>query len=180
MSLALRKPESLGHIRELHVYKTRAKLAARLLDEPEIRGASSFFGSAVAAWVVRKVLFANCDQVCFWLAAGGKRLTLRMQFRLPVGYGMLRGESLRLFRYAVVVLKRTEGGFKVITAYPDEGPALSDLVNRQVRLDGRVRTARARYAATLDEYARHVESYEAAVDMLAQDLRAIPSQEVYA
>jgi hypothetical protein len=82
-----------GHVRSLHVGKTDAELARRLLDEPRIPAASSFADEAVAGRTISGAIDAHAGEIATWLAGDNRQLTIPASVRDPIGRVWPRGAA---------------------------------------------------------------------------------------
>lgn len=108
-----------GHVLEKHVGKTDEQLVARLRQEPRLPAASTFQNEATAEQAIKQTIEKNQEQIKQWLAAdSSKPLALDHGFQRTIGRGIDRSEMKVTERStAIVVLKKDNGGFYVLTAY---------------------------------------------------------------
>jgi Bacterial CdiA-CT RNAse A domain len=112
-----------GHTISRHIGKTDADLAARLMAEPRISGASSFTDRAVAERAVSDALAANSADIASWLSGAQRRMPA---FEVNVGYDVGRSlprgaTSASNVQGVRIVLERDTSmatGYKIITAFP--------------------------------------------------------------
>lgn len=113
-----------GHTLTRHVGRSDRELAERLAREPGTAAASTFEDRATAERVVRETLRRERRRIDAWLQRDGDA-NLALDYRgsptAPVGRTLLRGEGRsRPAPDARVVLRKREGSFFVLTAYPEE------------------------------------------------------------
>lgn len=113
-----------GHTLARHVGRSDRELAQRLEREPGVAAASSFDDRATAERVVSETLRRERRRIEAWLArADGANLALdyRGTPGAPVGRTLLRGEATPHPAFgARVVLRKRDGSYFVLTAYPQE------------------------------------------------------------
>jgi uncharacterized protein YhaN len=112
-----------GHTLDKHVGRTDDELRERLQRERDISAASTWTDRAAAEETVAAALRANQGKVDRWNERGYPRTNLALHFDAgrSVGRTMHHGESSsEPCTSAVVVLKaEREGGFIVLTTYPE-------------------------------------------------------------
>lgn len=114
-----------GHTLDRHVGLTDRQLAERLRREPSIGAASTFVDRRTAERAVAATLDHHRGRIDRWLAgrAGADlALDLRGGADGPLGRVLLRGARAPVAATGarVVLRRRGEGGFFVLTAYPIE------------------------------------------------------------
>jgi len=124
-SYNLRRDERLGgHTLRRHVGKSDDELRQRLREEPNISAASTYNDEATAERVIAATLTQNARRVQTWQARAGRKPNLALHYRgsSPIGRSIRQGESVaERCSDAIVVLQATgEGGFKVLTTYPED------------------------------------------------------------
>lgn len=110
-----------GHTLDRHVGRSDAELLRRLAEERGISAASSFTDRATAERVVAATLERERGRIDRWLERGGGNLALdyRGDPGEIVGRTLLRGDrEPRATGEARVVLRRRDGSYFVLTAYP--------------------------------------------------------------
>lgn len=114
-----------GHPILKHVGKTENELRARLMAEPRIRGASSFFSLDVAERVISSALRVNAIHIQAWASraaasGGAPPLPLRYGASSIIGHGVPRATNTlqTMTRLEVVLKYQTYNGkpFCVLTA----------------------------------------------------------------
>lgn len=116
-----------GHTIARHIGKTDADLAARLVAEPRISGASSFIDREVAERAVSDALQARSADIDGWLSGERRRMpAFEVNVGYDVGRSLLRGAtSASTVQRVRIVLERTPAmptGYKIITAFPTPSP----------------------------------------------------------
>lgn len=114
-----------GHTLARHVGLTDRQLAERLRREPSIGAASTFVDRQSAERAVAATLERHRARIERWLAGrSGADLALELRDAAagPLGRVLLRGarEPVAATGARVVLRRRGEGGFFVLTAYPIE------------------------------------------------------------
>jgi len=114
-----------GHTLARHVGRTDRQLAARLRREPSIGAASTFVDRQTAERAVAVTLERHRARIERWLAGrSGADLALELRGGAGEALGrvLLRGtrEPVAATGARVVLRRRGEGGFFVLTAYPIE------------------------------------------------------------
>ena len=117
-----------GHALDRHVGKTSEELAARLVDQPGITGASTFTDRAVAETSVAETLERNSELVRDWVAEAAPGQTTRFEsvFEDPVGTVLARNASGPVPGNTARVVIRADSsmpdGYFILTAYPQVSP----------------------------------------------------------
>ncbi|UUZ81507.1 hypothetical protein LJK88_43920 [Paenibacillus sp. P26] len=118
----LQEHENLGgHLIRKHVDVSDSDLTQRLIDEPEISGASRFNDLNTAESVVSELLISNQQKIENWLKnrPGQYTTTIRHTSTDINGRGILRGntsfDSLHNF---MIVLRRVGTDGFIYTGYP--------------------------------------------------------------
>jgi hypothetical protein len=112
-----------GHTLARHVGRSPLELAARLAREAGVSAASSFIDRATAEAVVGATLAREQGPIASWLRRDKENLSLDYpgESGRTIGEVLLRGESApRQAHAARIVLRRRDGRFFVLTAYPVE------------------------------------------------------------
>jgi filamentous hemagglutinin len=111
-----------GHLIAKHVGKTDVELVARLVAEPGITGASTFYDLAAAARAVEETIKANEAAIGIWLSGSGYKRNYQHRVSMPVGRVLTPGASSPAdsssVRIVVVRNAAMPGGFLVLTGYP--------------------------------------------------------------
>ncbi len=111
-----------GHTSERHVGKNNEWLDKRLVNEPNLRAATSYKDLTSANQVVQEIITHKADDISKWLSEApiGQRKAFELAFEKDIGYGLRRGEKeIAPRNKAVVVLVKNEKGkFDIITSYP--------------------------------------------------------------
>lgn len=114
--------ERFGHVFSRHIGKSEEALRSRLLREPNLDRASSFYNQHIAEAAVRGALRENEARIAAWLAGStDARLTLTSNYGRNVGMVVERGGGVSQATGVFVVLERNPaapGGFHFVTAYP--------------------------------------------------------------
>jgi toxin YxiD len=112
-----------GHILRKHVGKSDDDLRARLQQERNISGASTYTDRATAEAVVGVAIAHSQDRIQRWLnrTGGHPNLVLDYDAGQSIGRSINRGESQsRPCSHALVVLKYdSPSGYHVLTSYPE-------------------------------------------------------------
>ena len=116
---------SRGHTIARHVGKSDRELLDRLRQFPNLRAASSYPDRMTAQRAVNATLAdpRNAERVRRWLAdaRASDPLALTRRFNDAVGRTAERGRGVRDARGArVVLIKDGQGGYTILTSYPDE------------------------------------------------------------
>ncbi|MCC7428656.1 MAG: hypothetical protein IT557_17315 [Alphaproteobacteria bacterium] len=116
---------SRGHTIARHVGKSDRELLDRLRQFPNLRAASSYPDRMTAQRAINATLAdpRNAERVRRWLADARQSdpLALTRRFNDAVGRMAERGRGVRDARGArVVLIKDGQGGYTILTSYPDE------------------------------------------------------------
>ena len=113
-----------GHTLSRHVGRSDADLQERLQRETNISAASTYTDRATAEAVVGRTLDHN-SRIEGWTSRGDRRPNLALDYHgdrsKPIGRCLPRGSRLALPAFdAIVVLRASrDGGFYVLTTYPE-------------------------------------------------------------
>jgi len=112
-----------GHVLRKHVGQTDEQLRQRLVEEPNISGASTYTDRATAEKVIGAAIAENRERIQRWLERSGGHPNLVLDYSAagPVGRTLNRGENQpRPCPHALIVLKYdAPGAYHVLTSYPE-------------------------------------------------------------
>jgi len=113
-----------GHVLQFHVGLDASELSARLVADPRLRIASSFYNRAIAESAIAEAIGANSTDISLWLAGAQQRLVSpAVGLSGAVGLSLTRGSVSPIAASAVrVVLDRSAAspiGYIIRTAYPE-------------------------------------------------------------
>lgn len=112
-----------GHVLRKHVAQSDAQLRQRLLEEPQISGASTYSDRATAEHVIGEALAENSERIRRWAERSERHTNLVLNYDSPspIGRTLNRGESQpRPCSHALVVLKYdAPASYHVLTSYPE-------------------------------------------------------------
>lgn len=112
-----------GHTLARHVGKSDAQLRDRLAREQGIGIASTYLTRAFAERTIARTLREQESRVREWAARSGRRPNLALDYRgrpgEVIGRSIRRGREPVSCTDAVVVLRWSEGGYYVLTSYPE-------------------------------------------------------------
>jgi len=112
-----------GHTLEKHVGRTDAQLRERLDREPNISAASTWTDRETGERTIAKALHAERGRVESWMRRGRPRANLALHYDAGevIGRSLRRGDAraLECTRAVIVLRADGEGGFYVLTAYPE-------------------------------------------------------------
>jgi len=120
----LERDEKLGgHTLEKHVGRSDAELRERLEREPNISAASTWTDRETAERTIAEALHAERGRVENWMRRGRPRANLALHYYAGrvIGRSLRQGDNRTMdCTRAVIVLRADgEGGFYVLTAYPE-------------------------------------------------------------
>ncbi|MDF0606628.1 hypothetical protein HZU77_013340 [Neisseriaceae bacterium TC5R-5] len=113
-----------GHTLARHINRTEKQLRARLVAEPNLKAASSFYHLQAAESAVSQVLARNATRINAWAknASLGSRLPLNEDLGSVLGHGVVRrtGKLTPMTKVFVMLecVKRNGVPYYVLTAYP--------------------------------------------------------------
>ena len=111
-----------GHSCQRHVGKSVPELKSRLLSEPTIPSASTFWTIESATASVCYLTVTNILDIIDWGCSTRQRFTIEeaIPVRTSVGYSVLRGSNkVVLCKRARMVLEKDSGyDFHIVTAFP--------------------------------------------------------------
>ena len=112
-----------GHVLRNHVGQTDNQLRERLLEEPNISGASTYTDRATAERAIGTAVADNRDRIQRWLERPGRHTNLVLDYdsSTPIGRTLNRGNrEPRPCSHALIVLKYdAPGSYHVLTSYPE-------------------------------------------------------------
>jgi len=112
-----------GHTISRHVAKTETELAQRLVSQPRIPGASTFFDMSTAEAAVADAIAMEQANINTWLQSSYRRYTFSKPLSRDVGIYLKRNASHSIKAWKVrIVLERDpnmQTGYKIITSYPE-------------------------------------------------------------
>ena len=111
-----------GHACQRHVGKSIDELKSRLLGQPHIPAASTFWSIESATASVCYLTATNIPRIIDWACGGPQRLQIGgvIPVRSSVGYSVIRGaRRIALCKGARMVLERDTGhDFHILTTFP--------------------------------------------------------------
>ncbi len=119
-STFLRENEARGgHVLDKHVGKTDEELLARLKSEPGIKAASTFTDEATAEREIMLTLKERNDEITRWVRDSNQALfVLKRDAVTAIGRVIERGSAKAIAKSEmIVVLKRSQNNYYVLTAY---------------------------------------------------------------
>jgi RHS repeat-associated protein len=104
-----------------HVAQPISALANRLIVQPAISAASSFYNRTMAEWAISRIVAAEQANIAAWIQQGGTRLVLNGNLGVLVGYSLQRGAEVAEVAGVRIVLVRDAAmsiGYRILTAFP--------------------------------------------------------------
>ena len=120
----LERDERLGgHTLERHVARTDAELQERLQRERNISAASTWTDRETAERTIAEALRAERGRIESWMRRGRPRANLALHYDAGrvIGRSLRQGDTraVECTRAVIVLRADGEGGFYVLTAYPE-------------------------------------------------------------
>jgi predicted small lipoprotein YifL len=120
----LERDERLGgHTLERHVGRSDAELRERLEHEPNISAASTWTNRETAERTIAEALHVERGRIESWMRRGRPRTNLALHYDAGqvIGRSLRRGDThaVECTRAVLVLRADGEGGFYVLTAYPE-------------------------------------------------------------
>ncbi len=112
-----------GHTKLKHIERDEAWLKQRLIDEPWIDAASSYPDKETAERVIKEIMSNKAHEIADWAneVDVGKQKPFASSFNNNIGQGVKPGISTTIpMNKALVVIRKTKDGLKIITSYPVE------------------------------------------------------------
>lgn len=112
-----------GHTLARHVGITEASLVNRLVTQPTLPRASSFFNREIAEQTISDAMDANQTQIVNWLATATARLSIYHRVNQAIGISLAQNNlHPAIAQNLRIILKRDATvslGYYILTAYPE-------------------------------------------------------------